>query len=547
MIQICHLFFNSQIDPCVLNFGVALNQETSEEVSKLISKAIITENGFESELAEFKFTVQESKMSFDIKCESEDLDLIIPSSVCFHQNVESPISENISSQISIVKSIIQSKKNHYIMNTGTFSTLVKGEKSVSFTINESAKEKVQKFSYLNYSPLSDLELVSPLYMPLEIMSAKKSERIEDIFSLMQIKDNGELLCSDPKLLTSQKGIIKDLIISLTSSLSEGRGIVGVSLPIRVFEPRSTIERIVDWWAYIPLYIHKAVAAKTIKERMKVIVTLTFSSLHASMSQWKPFNPILGETYEGSFVDGSKIYCEHISHHPPITAFYVKGDGYKFYGSFEYLAKTSKTCNDITFWQEGKGTFEFDDGMKITFSYPLVTLKGMIYGERLISYNGSMIFECEKESVKAIINFGVDKPNSGLFGKLRSSTQYDQIKGKIYVANATKNNNEVVNPYKDTKNAMKEASKMSDCKTCLSEISGSYFKNIEFDGVETWSMDLLRPNFSTPMKNPLPSDCRFREDLIWLKYGDEKEAQKWKVALEVRQRLEKKLRTELKGE
>jgi hypothetical protein len=39
---------------------------------------------------------------------------------------------------------------------------------------------------------------------------------------------------------------------------------------------------------------------------------------------KPFNPILGETYQG-IIGGIPIYFEQISHHPPISAFYMKTD------------------------------------------------------------------------------------------------------------------------------------------------------------------------------------------------------------------------------
>ena len=39
---------------------------------------------------------------------------------------------------------------------------------------------------------------------------------------------------------------------------------------------------------------------------------------------KPFNPILGETCEG-IIGGIPFYMEQISHHPPISAFYVKTD------------------------------------------------------------------------------------------------------------------------------------------------------------------------------------------------------------------------------
>jgi len=44
---------------------------------------------------------------------------------------------------------------------------------------------------------------------------------------------------------------------VTQSIVEGRGVVGVSLPVRIFQPISTIERIIDWWSFCPDYLPKA--------------------------------------------------------------------------------------------------------------------------------------------------------------------------------------------------------------------------------------------------------------------------------------------------
>jgi hypothetical protein len=66
--------------------------------------------------------------------------------------------------------------------------------------------------------------------------------------------------------------------------------------------------------------------------MKFIICfgLGFSLNYIRMD--KPFNPILGETYQG-IVDGCPIYGEQISHHPPISSLYMVGRGYRIYASF----------------------------------------------------------------------------------------------------------------------------------------------------------------------------------------------------------------------
>ena len=44
---------------------------------------------------------------------------------------------------------------------------------------------------------------------------------------------------------------------------------------------------------------------------------------------KPFNPILGETLQAELPDGSEIYCEHTSHHPPVSNFHLLAPDSKY--------------------------------------------------------------------------------------------------------------------------------------------------------------------------------------------------------------------------
>ena len=112
---------------------------------------------------------------------------------------------------------------------------------------------------------------------------------------------------------------------------EGRGIVAVSLPVRIFEKRSTIEKICDLWCTGPIFLKRAALETDPIERMKNAITFVVSGMHMVATQRKPFNPILGETYQGIWPDGSKLFVEHISHHPPISTFLVENvDGlFKF--------------------------------------------------------------------------------------------------------------------------------------------------------------------------------------------------------------------------
>lgn len=78
------------------------------------------------------------------------------------------------------------------------------------------------------------------------------------------------------------------------------------------------------------------------------------------------------------------------------------------------------------------------------------------------------------------------------------------------------------------------------------IEGSWLGKIEFidkDKKKTtlWEME---KNQKFPIKhseNPLPSDSRFRKDLIYFKEGDLENSQLWKTKLEEIQRKERKWR------
>jgi hypothetical protein len=61
--------------------------------------------------------------------------------------------------------------------------------------------------------------------------------------------------------------------------------------------------------------------------------------------------------------------------------------------------------------------------------------------------------------------------------------------------------------------------MIDLEKEIFSIQGNWLENLVIGENEIWNVDKIPPKRHKPVKNPLPSDARFREDLIWLKYGD----------------------------
>lgn len=107
---------------------------------------------------------------------------------------------------------------------------------------------------------------------------------------------------------------------------------------------------------------------------------------------KPFNPILGETLQGYFKDGSMIYMEHISHHPPISSYLIEGKNkeYRMYGSVEFKGSVKNSGNTLNIFFEGANYVEFEDGHKIEIHYPITKVQGLMWGAKTVNAEGYSI-------------------------------------------------------------------------------------------------------------------------------------------------------------
>lgn len=133
--------------------------------------------------------------------------------------------------------------------------------------------------------------------------------------------------------------------------------------------------------------------------------------------------------QGSFSDGTKYYCEHVSHHPPITSFLLEDPNgqFKMYGYYEIVGKMGANC--LYSGLRGPNTIEFADGQKIMFGFPSYRLGGTVMGERTIEANGCSIYQDVTNNRKAVLTMSSFKKT----GWIRNTTEglKDEIKGIIY--------------------------------------------------------------------------------------------------------------------
>ncbi|CDW54145.1 oxysterol binding protein 1A [Trichuris trichiura] len=113
--------------------------------------------------------------------------------------------------------------------------------------------------------------------------------------------------------------------------SIGSDLTRLTIPIVFNEPLSFLQRLTEYMQYSALLGSITTEEDPVKriEKVAAFAVSALSSNHGRLR--KPFNPILGETYQLDKPE-FRVCCEQVSHHPPISAFHAQSTGFKFYGT-----------------------------------------------------------------------------------------------------------------------------------------------------------------------------------------------------------------------
>mmetsp|Transcript_36555 Transcript_36555/g.81376 ORF Transcript_36555/g.81376 Transcript_36555/m.81376 type:complete len:1235 (-) Transcript_36555:10-3714(-) len=121
----------------------------------------------------------------------------------------------------------------------------------------------------------------------------------------------------------------------------GKDLTRITMPATINEPLDFLQRLAETFEYYTL-LDKAAEATDSTERMMMVCVWQLSCYNSqALREGKPFNPLLGETYEWQPPDGSvRFLCEQVSHHPPVSAYVAEGlkGGWEVVGEYEVKTK-----------------------------------------------------------------------------------------------------------------------------------------------------------------------------------------------------------------
>lgn len=337
-----------------------------------------------------------------------------------------------------------------------------------------------------------------------------------------------LIAKDP--IDRMRRAAKWLLQKIGSTIIKGQSLMNISLPVFIFDKRSMLQVFVWELSSAPYFLTKAYYTPNAIEKLKLITTFFLSQIYVSPIQSKPFNPIIGETFQARIGD-INIYLEQTLNKPPTANVYCYDDAkrFKLYG---YLGTTASTgANSIKAVKLGKMYLEYKDGAKFRFYYPQVWVSGTVMGKNQFNYRQHCLVVDEVNQMGALIKF--NPYEKGFFGKMfgnkKHSTTPDVFKGDILK----------MKDIQIDKNGCKHSKEKK--ATSYAEITGSWLHEVVIDNEVFWRREDYQLFQIYEMEFKLPSDSTLRKDLKLFIEGKEEEAQVEKEKMEEMQRRDRKLR------
>ncbi|GAB2271554.1 Oxysterol-binding protein- protein 1C [Dionaea muscipula] len=316
----------------------------------------------------------------------------------------------------------------------------------------------------------------------------------------------------------------------------GKDLTKVCLPVYFNEPISSLQKCYEDLEYSYLLDRANEWGKRGNSLMRILNVAAFAvSGYASTEGriCKPFNPLLGETYEADYPDkGLRFFSEKVSHHPMIVACHCEGTGWKLWGDSNLKSKF--WGRSIQLDPVGLLTLEFDDGEVFQWSKVTTSIYNLILGKLYCEHYGTMriqgnrdlccklkfkeqsIIDRTPHQVQGMVQDKNGKTVANLFGKWDESMHYINgdclSKGKGH-------------------DAMSEA-----------HLLWRRSKPPKFPTRYNLTRFAITLNeLTTGLKEKLPpTDSRLRPDQRYLENGEYEKANAEKLRLEQRQRQARKM-------
>ncbi|KAH8407179.1 hypothetical protein KR222_009978 [Zaprionus bogoriensis] len=187
----------------------------------------------------------------------------------------------------------------------------------------------------------------------------------------------------------------------------GKDLSKIPMPVNFNEPLSMLQRLVEDYEYADI-LDIAASCTDECEQLAYLAAFTASAYATTTNRTgKPFNPLLGETYECDRTDdlGWRCLAEQVSHHPPIAALHCEG---KDWVSWQEFSMTSKFRGKYVQINPLGGAYILfrKTGHRYTWHKVTTTVNNIIVGKLWVDQHGEMeiVGSNAAQGNKCILNY-----------------------------------------------------------------------------------------------------------------------------------------------
>ncbi|KAI1421557.1 Oxysterol-binding protein-domain-containing protein [Xylaria sp. FL1777] len=316
----------------------------------------------------------------------------------------------------------------------------------------------------------------------------------------------------------------------------GKDLSTISMPVSANEPTSMLQRVAEQLEYAQL-LDQAAQQKIPRDRLLFVTAFAISTFSISRAKEramrKPFNPLLGETFEllrteSEVPGGFRLLVEKVTHRPVRLAMQADAENWSLAQSPAPGQKFWGKSAEITTDGRVRVSLRLPDGSDELYSWNIGTmfLRNVVMGEKYVEPVGNMTVSNESTGAKSNIEF----KTKGMFGGRCEDVHVD-IYGPdgaptgVSLTGTWTKSLQVVEGGKNTGQEIWRAGQL------VPDAANTY-------GMTTFAASLNEITHVEKNRLP-PTDTRLRPDQQLAEQGKLDEAETWKVRLEEAQRARRR--------
>ncbi|TPP50551.1 Oxysterol-binding protein 1 [Fasciola gigantica] len=312
----------------------------------------------------------------------------------------------------------------------------------------------------------------------------------------------------------------------------GKELTKIPMPVNFSEPLSMLQRLTEDFEYSSC-LDRAAQCQDTLEQMAHVAAFTVSAYATTAVRVnKPFNPLLGETYECDRTDdrGWRSLAEQVSHHPPKCALHCESNAW--YCWFEFSMNTKFRGKYLQINPVGTCHLVFrNTGHHYTWQKIPLTVHNIIVGRLWIDNSGEMDIINHSTGEKCHLSYKAYSYFSSETPRRVTGAITDKSGAVRYVLNGTWDESMEYAPVVTTRQPRNGKPILETGPARIAWQRNPLPPDSE--RMHYFTLFALQLNEEEP--GVCPTDCRLRPDQRLMEVGKWDEANREKVVLEEKQR------------